>query len=57
MSTGFFNVPTPNNEPVKSYAPGSEEEKQFSFNIKHTIMMILISQCILMGKKYVREIP
>lgn len=27
MSTGFFNVPTPNNEPVKSYAPGSEERK------------------------------
>lgn len=27
MATGFFNVPTPVNEPVKSYAPGSPERK------------------------------
>ncbi len=25
MSTGFFNVPTPHNEPVLNYAPGSAE--------------------------------
>ncbi len=25
MSTGFFNIPTPKNEPVLSYAPGSKE--------------------------------
>ncbi|MCU0338926.1 MAG: aldehyde dehydrogenase family protein, partial [Spirosomaceae bacterium] len=25
MATGFFNVPTPKNEPVKSYAPQSPE--------------------------------
>jgi 1-pyrroline-5-carboxylate dehydrogenase len=28
MSTGFFNVPTPVNEPVKSYAPGSKEREE-----------------------------
>ena len=28
MSTGFFNVPTPINEPVKSYAPGSKEREE-----------------------------
>jgi 1-pyrroline-5-carboxylate dehydrogenase len=28
MSTGFFNIPTPVNEPVKSYAPGSPERAQ-----------------------------
>lgn len=28
MATGFFNVPTPVNEPVKSYAPGSPERKE-----------------------------
>jgi 1-pyrroline-5-carboxylate dehydrogenase len=27
MATGFFNVPTPVNEPVKDYAPGSPERK------------------------------
>ncbi len=27
MATGFFNVPTPVNEPVKGYAPGSPERK------------------------------
>ncbi len=27
MSNGFFSVPMPNNEPVKSYAPGSPERK------------------------------
>lgn len=28
MATGFFNVPNPVNEPVKSYAPGSPERKE-----------------------------
>ncbi len=28
MSTGFFNVPEPVNEPVLSYAPGSKEKKE-----------------------------
>ncbi|NOS56175.1 MAG: 1-pyrroline-5-carboxylate dehydrogenase, partial [Cyclobacteriaceae bacterium] len=25
MSTGFFHIPAPKNEPVLSYAPGSKE--------------------------------
>jgi 1-pyrroline-5-carboxylate dehydrogenase len=25
MSTGFFKIPTPANEPILSYAPGSKE--------------------------------
>ena len=28
MATGFFNVPTPVNEPIKGYAPGSPERKE-----------------------------
>jgi 1-pyrroline-5-carboxylate dehydrogenase len=28
MATGFFKVPSPVNEPVKSYAPGSTERKE-----------------------------
>src|SRR5690606_23794321 len=27
MSKGFFNVPTPKNEPVLSYAPGTKERR------------------------------
>lgn len=26
MATGFFHVPTPKNEPVKEYRPGSPEK-------------------------------
>ena len=28
MANGFFNVPTPINEPVKGYAPGSPERAE-----------------------------
>ncbi len=28
MSKGFYNVPAPSNEPVKTYAPGSSERKE-----------------------------
>ncbi len=28
MATGFFNVPTPSNEPVLDYAPGSNEREE-----------------------------
>ena len=28
MANGFFNVPIPVNEPVKSYAPGSKEREE-----------------------------
>ncbi len=28
MATGFFNVPTPKNEPVLDYAPGSKEREE-----------------------------
>ena len=27
MNLGYFNYPLPDNEPVKSYAPGSPEKK------------------------------
>ena len=28
MATGFFNTPYPENEPVKSYAPGTPEREE-----------------------------
>lgn len=34
MATGFFKVPAPHNEPVKSYAPGSPERKELQEEIK-----------------------
>lgn len=34
MLKGFFNVPTPHNEPVKSYAPGSPERKELQEKLK-----------------------
>jgi 1-pyrroline-5-carboxylate dehydrogenase len=35
MSKGFFNVPVPVNEPVKSYAPGSTERKAVKEMLSH----------------------
>lgn len=34
MSNAFFNVPTPINEPVKSYAPGSPERADLKAHLK-----------------------
>jgi 1-pyrroline-5-carboxylate dehydrogenase len=34
MLKGFFNVPNPHNEPVKSYAPGSPERKELQAKIQ-----------------------
>jgi len=34
MANGFFNVPTPVNEPVKSYAPGSPERLELLNELK-----------------------
>ncbi|MDB5236078.1 MAG: 1-pyrroline-5-carboxylate dehydrogenase, partial [Hymenobacter sp.] len=34
MANGFFNVPTPVNEPVKSYAPGSPERAELHRELK-----------------------
>ncbi|MBC7923629.1 MAG: L-glutamate gamma-semialdehyde dehydrogenase [Ferruginibacter sp.] len=34
MSTGLFSVPTPRNEPVLNYAPGSEERKNLKAAIE-----------------------
>jgi len=34
MATGFFNVPPPKNEPVKSYLPNSPERKTLKKTIE-----------------------
>ncbi|MBC6606857.1 L-glutamate gamma-semialdehyde dehydrogenase [Hymenobacter sp. BT188] len=35
MANGFFNVPTPINEPVKGYAPGSKERAELQQALKN----------------------
>jgi 1-pyrroline-5-carboxylate dehydrogenase len=35
MANGFFNVPTPINEPVKGYAPGSKERDELQQALKN----------------------
>jgi 1-pyrroline-5-carboxylate dehydrogenase len=34
MTKGFFNVPLPKNEPIKSYAPGSPEREEIQQTLK-----------------------
>jgi len=57
MSTGFFNVPKPYNEPIKSYAPGSPERASLQAAIKEArskkidIPMVIGGQDIFTDKK------
>ncbi|MFN8310319.1 MAG: L-glutamate gamma-semialdehyde dehydrogenase [Chitinophagales bacterium] len=57
MSTGFFNVPVPQNEPVKSYAPNSSERKELQEKLAQMraevrdIPMFIGSQQVRDGKK------
>ena len=37
MANGFFNVPTPINEPVKGYAPGSPERAELKRELARLI--------------------
>lgn len=57
MLKGFFNVPTPHNEPVKSYAPGSAERKELQAKLKELraqeidVPMYIGSEEVRTGKK------
>lgn len=57
MLKGFFNVPTPHNEPVKSYAPGSPERKELQDKIQELraqqidVPMYIGSEEVKTGKK------
>lgn len=57
MLKGFFNVPTPHNEPVKSYGPGSIERKELQEKIKELraqqvdVPMYIGSEEVRTGKK------
>ncbi|MCK9414270.1 MAG: L-glutamate gamma-semialdehyde dehydrogenase [Prolixibacteraceae bacterium] len=57
MSTGFYNVPIPFNEPIKSYAPGSPERLELRLKIQELrakqvdLPMIINGQEVKSGKK------
>ena len=57
MSVGFFNVPKPYNEPIKSYAPGSPERASLQAVLKEArsktidIPMVIGGQEIFTDKK------
>lgn len=53
MLKGFFNVPTPQNEPVKGYAPGSPERKELQ-NMLKTLRSQVIDVPMYIGGEEVR---
>ena len=53
MLKGFFNVPTPHNEPVKSYAPGSPERAELQKTIQE-LRAQLIDVPMYIGSEEVR---
>ncbi len=63
MSTGFYNVPIPKNEPVKSYAPGSPERIELQSKIQELratladLPMIIDGKEVRSGKKTVMHPP
>lgn len=58
MATGFFNVPTPKNEPIKSYAPNSPEKAALKAALAEArskqinIPMYIGSEEIMTDEKY-----
>ena len=57
MSTGFYNVPIPVNEPINSYAPGSPERLELQHKIQELrakqvdLPMIINGQEVRSGEK------
>src|SRR5215470_6282133 len=57
MNIGYFNYPMPQNEPVLSYAPGTEERKRLKKTLQelkstsHDIPMFIGGKEIRSGKK------
>ncbi len=54
MSTGFYHVPVPKNEPVKSYAPGSVERTDLQ-NVLHELRTTLADLPMIIDGKEVRS--
>lgn len=55
MATGFFNVPTPKNEPVKEYRPGSPEKIALKAALKELRGKEIDAPMYIGGKKITTE--
>ncbi len=55
MSSGFFKVPQPWNEPVKSYAPGSPERAEIKKTLQEFRSQEMIIPMIIDGKQVFTE--
>ena len=51
MSKGFFQVPIPKNEPVKSYIPGSSERKELKMTITQMRSTVVELPMIIGGRE------
>lgn len=51
MSTGFYNVPIPKNEPVKTYAPGSSERTELQATLCQLRSTLVDLPMIINGKE------
>ena len=51
MSKGFYNVPAPVNEPVKSYAPGSPERKELQAKLTELRSQVMDVPMYIGGKE------
>ena len=51
MSLGIFKVPSPVNEPVKGYAPGSPERKSLQAKLKEMAAQTVEIPLIIGGKE------
>ena len=54
MSTGFYNVPIPKNEPIKSYSPGSPERIELQRTLQE-LRSTLADLPMIIGGKEVRS--
>jgi 1-pyrroline-5-carboxylate dehydrogenase len=54
MSTGFYNVPIPKNEPVKSYSPGSPERAELQKAV-HEMRSTQVDLPMIIGGEEVRS--
>ena len=50
MTTGIYRVPTPQNEPILSYAPGTPERASLSAQVERTYGEVAEIPCVIGGK-------
>ena len=47
MATGFFKVPAAHNEPVKSYAPGSNERDELKKKLTNDLPVVHLAVVVI----------